>query len=109
MQCALPADPTAAMVSNADVAALATVQSHCQPARSSGVDWDKNFAVWVQVRGDGDYIYNPDFSHAVPVTEQNLSERIDRLYCRGCHSTAATPRNVVCCHHGAPVPLSGRG
>ena len=66
-------------VPNAHVAAMGTVQSHCEPAHSWGVDWDKNLVAWVQVRDDGDYIYEPDFSHAMPMTEQKLVNRIDQL------------------------------
>ncbi|WP_165618347.1 ESX secretion-associated protein EspG [Mycobacterium talmoniae] len=67
------------VVSNAEVTALAIVQSHCEPARGWGIDWDKKFVPWVHVRDDGDYIYTADFSHAAPLTEKDLSDRIDRL------------------------------
>jgi hypothetical protein len=33
----------------------------------------------VQIREDGDYVYQPDFSHAEPMTEQKLAHRIDQL------------------------------
>lgn len=66
-------------VPNTNVAAVGTVQSHCEPARSWGVDWDKNLVAWVQVSDDGDYVYEPGFSHAVPMTEHTLISRIDQL------------------------------
>jgi hypothetical protein len=43
------------------------------------VDWAQHVIVCVQIDADGDYIYTPDFSHAVPLTEQTLGERIDNL------------------------------
>lgn len=61
------------------VTAVATIQSRWQPPRRWGVDWTKNFITFIQVDGDGDYIYAPDFSHAVPLDEQLLSGRIDEL------------------------------
>lgn len=67
------------VVQGADVTVMATVQSRCQPAREWGVNWGQKVVVWVQINDDGDYIYSPDFSHAIPVTAQNLSKRIDQL------------------------------
>ncbi|RUP06863.1 MAG: hypothetical protein EKK34_01935 [Mycobacterium sp.] len=72
----------AARVPNSDVAALATIQSRCRPARSWGVDWDSTFLVWVHINYDGDYIYDRDFSYAEAATESKLSERIDELIAR---------------------------
>ena len=70
------ADP---MVADDDVAALAIIQSRWQPARSWGVDWAKPVVACVRIVDDGDYVYTPDFSHAVPVAEPALIEAIDRL------------------------------
>jgi hypothetical protein len=61
------------------VTALATIQSRWQPPRRWGVDWAKNVIVCIQIDADGDYIYTQDYSHAVPLTEQFLGERIDSL------------------------------
>lgn len=74
-----PAVERAATVRDADVVALATIQSHCEPARAWGVDWAKDFLVWVQLDGDGDYIYAAEFQHAVPATHETLRNRIDGL------------------------------
>jgi hypothetical protein len=71
--------PSAAIVPDAQVAAIGTVQSRCEPARSWGMDWQRNLVVWVQVSDDGDYVYQPDFDHAVPMTKQKLMGRIDQL------------------------------
>jgi hypothetical protein len=71
--------PAHDVVADDQVTAVATVQSRWQPPRRWGVDWTKNYVACIQVEGDGDYIYTPDFSHAVPVTEQLLGGRIDRL------------------------------
>lgn len=73
------AGPTIVRVRDADVAALATVQSHHEPARSWGVNWQEKFLVWVRVEDDGDYIYDTAFGHAEPMSECKLSERIDGL------------------------------
>jgi hypothetical protein len=71
--------PTHSVVADEDVTAIATIQSRWQPPRQWGVDWAKSVVVCTQIDGDGDYIYTPDFSHAVPLTEQSLSGRIDGL------------------------------
>jgi hypothetical protein len=71
--------PAHEMVANDQVTSVATIQSRWQPPRRWGVDWTKNFITFIQIDGDGDYIYTPDYSHAIPLTEQLLSERIDRL------------------------------
>ncbi|MBX9640977.1 MAG: hypothetical protein K2X97_14935 [Mycobacteriaceae bacterium] len=73
------AGPTGVRVRDAEVAALATVQSHHLPARSWGVNWEEKFLVWVRVDDDGDYIYDAAFSHAEPMSERKLGERIDGL------------------------------
>ncbi|OBK27238.1 ESX secretion-associated protein EspG [Mycobacterium asiaticum] len=74
-----PALEQAATVPDADVLALATIQSHCEPARAWGVDWAKDLLVWVQLDADGDYIYDAEFQHAVPATHESLRNRIDGL------------------------------
>ncbi|OBJ63130.1 ESX secretion-associated protein EspG [Mycobacterium asiaticum] len=74
-----PGVEQATVVRDADVLALATIQSHCEPARAWGVDWAKDFLVWVQLDADGDYIYDAEFQHAVPATYETLRSRIDRL------------------------------
>lgn len=66
-------------VPSAEVAALAIVQSHSRPARAWGVDWDNKFLVWLRIRDDGDYIYDEDFRHAVPLSQTQLRNRIDGL------------------------------
>jgi hypothetical protein len=67
------------VVDDGDVTAVAIIQSRWQPPRTWGVDWTRAVLVCVQTESDGDYIYTSDFSHAVPVTERVLSERIDEL------------------------------
>jgi hypothetical protein len=71
--------PTHSVVADEDVTAIATIQSRWQPPRQWGVDWAKSVVVCTQIDGDGDYIHTPDFSHAVPLTEQSLSGWIDGL------------------------------
>ena len=43
------------------------------------MDPGKNAAVWVRIKDDGDYLYQPDFSQAKPMSRPMLAERIDRL------------------------------
>jgi hypothetical protein len=73
------AQPAHPVVADEEVTAIATIQSRCQPPRTWGVDWTKSFLAFVQINADGDYIYTSDFSHAVPLTEKFLGERIDTL------------------------------
>lgn len=70
--------PTAT-VPRSDVTAMAVIQSRCDPAREWGLGQGRKAVGWVRVRDDGEYIYNPDFSHATPVTPQTLGKRIDQL------------------------------
>lgn len=62
-----------------EVSAYSTVQSHWLPTRDWGFDSRKNAVVWIRIIDDGDYIYAPDFSHAVPMTRPALNLRIDEL------------------------------
>lgn len=62
-----------------DVMLMATVQSRCEPSEVRGVNWARDVVVWVRIEGDGDYVYTPDRSRAVPVTAQTLRTRIDDL------------------------------
>ncbi|RUP02154.1 MAG: hypothetical protein EKK34_25430 [Mycobacterium sp.] len=62
-----------------DVTLMATVQSRAEPSAVRGVDWARGVVVLVRITGDGDYVYTPDRSRAVPVTAQSLRARIDDL------------------------------
>ncbi|OBJ84521.1 ESX secretion-associated protein EspG [Mycobacterium asiaticum] len=66
-------------VSKDAVIAYGTVQSHCRPARTWGLDQDKDAVVWVRLRDDGDYIYAPGYRSATPMSRRDLSGRIDEL------------------------------
>jgi len=72
-------EPSGTHVPRTEVTVFGTVQSHWRLARSWGVDRGKDFAVWVRIKDDGDYVYKADFSAATPVTVPVLGERIDRL------------------------------
>jgi hypothetical protein len=72
-------EPSTTKVPRAEVTAYGTVQTHWRPARHWGIDPGKNVAVWVRVKDDGEYLYNPDFTEARPATAPVLAERIDRL------------------------------
>jgi hypothetical protein len=71
--------PDAIKVPRAEVTAFGTVQTHWRPTRRWGIDRSKEFAVWVRIKDDGEYLYKPDFSEATPVTQPILAERIDQL------------------------------
>lgn len=66
-------------VPSAAVSSYATVQSRWLPARRWGVDDGVPMAAWLSVIDDGDYMYTPDRTHAIPLTRDALRERIDRL------------------------------
>jgi hypothetical protein len=72
-------EPSGTNVPRAEVTAFGTVQSHWRPTRSWGIDRGKNFAIWLRIKDDGDYLYQPDFSQAKPMSRPMLAERIDRL------------------------------
>lgn len=75
----LPVKPSTFEVSDADVTAMAVIQSRCQPVQSWGPAMDRKLIAWVRVREDGEYIYTPDFANATPVTPEILHKRIDGL------------------------------
>ena len=62
-----------------EVSAYSTVQSHWLPTRNWGFDGRKSAVVWIHIIDDGDYMYAPDFSHAVPMTKAALNLRVDEL------------------------------
>ena len=66
-------------VACAQVTAFGTAQTHWRPARSWGMDPGKNAAVWVRIKDDGDYLYQPDYSEAKPMSRPMLTKRIDWL------------------------------
>jgi hypothetical protein len=78
IQHAIEGTPNTVNVPRAEVTAYGTVQSHWRPTRRWGVDEGKQYAVWVRIKDDGEYLYKPDFSAATPVTKPILAERIDR-------------------------------
>jgi hypothetical protein len=71
--------PRAAEVPRALVTAFGTVQSHWRPTRWWGMDPGKNHAAWVRIKDDGDYLYQPDYTEARPLTSAALGARIDQL------------------------------
>jgi hypothetical protein len=66
-------------VPDSEVTVYATVQSHWRPAREWGFDRTKDAAVWVRIKDDGDYLYEPDYSHAKPMTARSLRDGVNRL------------------------------
>jgi hypothetical protein len=79
IQHTIDGEPNATQVSAADVTAFGKVQTHWRPTRRWGIDPGKQYAAWVHNKDDGDYLYKPDFSQAIPATKPTLAERIDRL------------------------------
>jgi hypothetical protein len=67
----------ATTIAASEVTAYSTVQSHWRPTRRWGPDRGRPMVVWIRVADDGEYLYAPDGSHAVPMTEAALRERID--------------------------------
>jgi hypothetical protein len=59
------------------------------------VDWTRAVLVCVQTESDGDYVYTPDFSHAVPMSEESLSERIDALIAEDAETAARASGNRI--------------
>lgn len=55
------------------------IQSHWRPARDWGFDRRKSTVACLAVEDDGDYIYSSGFDYLTPMTEQNLSDRVDEL------------------------------
>jgi hypothetical protein len=75
-----PLEPrqTAVPVDARDVVAVGTVQSRHEPAPYWGVDSARPILRWVQVRGDGDYLYEADDSgYLEPLDLSLLSASID--------------------------------
>lgn len=70
------------LVSDDDVAAITTIESRSQPSRQWGMDWSPGIVVCVTIEDDGDYLYRPDFSYAVPATADSLAARIDASIAR---------------------------
>ena len=63
-----------------DVVAIGTVQSRHEPTPYWGVDSARPILRWVQVRGDGDYLYEADDSgHLEPLDLSLLNACIDGL------------------------------
>jgi hypothetical protein len=70
--------PTEVTIHAHRVSAFARAQSLWRPTRRWGVDPYTPTVVWVSVRDDGEYIYVPDASYAVPMTKSVLQDQIDR-------------------------------
>jgi hypothetical protein len=70
--------PTEVTIDESQLSAYATVQALWRPTRRWGLAPYTPAVVWVSVRDDGDYIYMPDSSYAIPMTKSILHERIDR-------------------------------
>lgn len=66
----------ARVVDVSEVVATGTVQTRYEPARQWGTDPQRRLLQWVQVSGDGDYIYEFD-GHAEPLSEDMLRTFIE--------------------------------
>lgn len=55
------------------------IQSHWRPARTWGPDRHKASVVWVRVDDDGDYVYEPEYACARPMSDSTVEKRIDQL------------------------------
>ena len=71
-----PDEPPARVFDVSEVVVTGTVQTRCGPARQWGADPQSRSLQWVQVSGDGDYIYEFD-GHAEPLSEEMLRRFIE--------------------------------
>ncbi|WNG87134.1 hypothetical protein C6A87_025705 [Mycobacterium sp. ITM-2016-00317] len=72
------------VVDGRDVVATGTVQSRYDVARHWGIDPDRPLLQWVQVRDDGDYLYEADDTGcAEPLDAETLRAFIDQLIIQG--------------------------
>jgi hypothetical protein len=71
--------PIHVMVPESALSVYAVIQSHWRPARKWGPDRSKATIVWIRVDGDGDYIYEPEYACARPMSDSTLEKRIDLL------------------------------
>ncbi|UXA13164.1 ESX secretion-associated protein EspG [Mycobacterium sp. SMC-8] len=77
-------EPEVCVVEGRDVVATGTVQVRHDVARQWGVDPDSPLLQWVQVRDDGDYLYEPDDTGcAEPLDAELLNACVDQLIIRG--------------------------
>ena len=65
-------EPAISVVDIQDVTASGTVQTRYEPARWWGTDPQRRILQWVNVSGDGDYLYAADAGYAEPVTADML-------------------------------------
>ncbi|CAA0082550.1 Uncharacterised protein [Mycolicibacterium vanbaalenii] len=71
VQRADPDESPARMIDGSEVVATGTVQTRHEPARRWGTDPQRRMLQWVQISGDGDYIYEFD-GHAEPLSRDML-------------------------------------
>lgn len=71
--------PGTVVLFRTDITTFARVQSRWRLARDWGFDRQKKAVVWVQIDGDGDYVYAPGYRYLTPVTARDLALRIDQL------------------------------
>lgn len=77
-------EPAVSVVDGRNVVATGTVQSRYDGARHWGTDPDRPLLQWVQVRDDGDYLYEADDTGcAEPLDAELLSACVDQLIIRG--------------------------
>ncbi|WP_370329537.1 ESX secretion-associated protein EspG [Mycolicibacterium hippocampi] len=76
-----------------EVVATGTVQTRWAGERQWGTDPQSRILQWVQVSGDGDYVYEFD-GHAEPMTEDMLRSFIDGFIAEGMATTRA-PRGLM--------------
>lgn len=65
-------EPAISVVDIQDVTASGTVQTRYEPARWWGTDPQRRILQWVNVSGDGDYLYAADAGYAEPVAAEML-------------------------------------
>ena len=79
MQPVHTSQPTHTVIPDDDISAVTIIQATTTPAQGWGPDWTQPFAVHIAANGDGDYLYNPNHTHATPTDTTTLTRRIITL------------------------------
>lgn len=74
-----PDDSAPIVVDDVRVTAMGALQSRCDETARWGVDETKDVVAWVYIEDDGDYVFSPDFSIAIPLGVDMLEKRINGL------------------------------
>ncbi len=88
-----PDELSARVLDVSEVVATGTVQTRCERAQHRGTDPQSRILQWVQVSGDGDYIYDFD-GHAEPLSADMLRSFIEGFIADDMEAARARRVNV---------------